>query len=273
MATGVESGYGGNTANPSYEDICTGRTGRREAVRVTFDPSVLSFRDLLTVFFTIHDPTTPNRQGNDVGTQYRSVVFCQSEGQRATTLAVIATLNAEKLWKGPIVTEVVTEVAGASTFYPAETYHQDYFDQNGNQPYCMFVVAPKVAKFRKAFAERLKRTVARALVPLPARGQPSAGGKAQSYRPEYRRQPTVAAQRPNTSGTAHAIDCTSDIPTPAACPCARWRMRVQQRHHHRLAHSQSQPQRERKRHQRRRRRRTETACTRRRDKKRCTMST
>jgi len=159
--TGVESGYaGGNTANPSYEDICTGRTGHAEVVRVTFDPSVLSFRDLLTVFFTIHDPTTLNRQGNDVGTQYRSVVFCQSEAQRATTQAVIATLNAEKLWKGPIVTEVVTEVAGASTFYPAETYHQDYFEQNANQPYCMFVVAPKVAKFRKAFAERLKRTVA-----------------------------------------------------------------------------------------------------------------
>ena len=155
--TFVESGYaGGNTANPSYEDICTGRTGHAEVVRVTFDPSVLSFRDLLTVFFTIHDPTTMNRQGNDMGTQYRSVVFCQSEAQRATTLAVIATLNAEKLWKGPIV----TEVAGASTFYPAETYHQDYFEQNANQPYCMFVVAPKVAKFRKAFAERLKRTVA-----------------------------------------------------------------------------------------------------------------
>jgi peptide-methionine (S)-S-oxide reductase len=155
--TKVESGYaGGNTANPSYDDICTGRTGHAEVVRVTFDPAVLSFRDLLTVFFTIHDPTTLNRQGNDVGTQYRSVVFCQSEAQRATTQAVIASLNAEKLWKGPIV----TEVASASTFYPAETYHQDYFEQNSNQPYCMFVVAPKVAKFRKAFAERLKRTVA-----------------------------------------------------------------------------------------------------------------
>jgi peptide-methionine (S)-S-oxide reductase len=159
--THVESGYaGGNAVNPSYEDICTGRTGHAEVVRVTFDPSVLSFRDLLTVFFTIHDPTTLNRQGNDVGTQYRSVVFCQSEAQRATTQAVIATLNAEKLWKGPIVTEVVTEGAGASTFYPAETYHQDYFERNANQPYCMVVVAPKVAKFRKAFAEQLKRTVA-----------------------------------------------------------------------------------------------------------------
>ena len=154
--TRVESGYaGGKTANPNYEDICTGRTGHAEVVRVTFDPSRLSFRDLLTVFFTIHDPTTMNRQGNDVGTQYRSAVFCQTAEQRATTQAVIATLDSEKLWSGPIV----TEVTGDSTFYPAETYHQDYFEQNANQPYCMFVVAPKVAKFRKAFAERLKGNV------------------------------------------------------------------------------------------------------------------
>ena len=152
----VESGYaGGKTANPNYEDICTGRTGHAEVVRVTFDPSRLSFRDLLTVFFTIHDPTTMNRQGNDVGTQYRSAVFCQTAEQRATTQAVIATLDSEQLWSGPIV----TEVTGDSTFYPAETYHQDYFEQNANQPYCMFVVAPKVAKFRKAFAERLKGNV------------------------------------------------------------------------------------------------------------------
>jgi peptide-methionine (S)-S-oxide reductase len=121
-------------------------------VRISFDPSRLSFRDLLTVFFTIHDPTTLNRQGNDVGTQYRSVVFCQSAEQRATVQSVIASLNANKLWAGPIV----TEVTGNSTFYPAETYHQDYFEQNANQPYCSAVVAPKVAKFRKAFAERLK---------------------------------------------------------------------------------------------------------------------
>ena len=155
--TAVESGYaGGKTANPSYEDICTGRTGHAEVVRVTFDSSVLSFRDLLTVFFTIHDPTTLNRQGNDAGTQYRSVVFCQSADQRGTTQAVIATLNAEKLWAAPIVTAIVAEDAGDATFHPAETYHQDYFEQNANQPYCMLVVAPKVAKFRKAFAERLK---------------------------------------------------------------------------------------------------------------------
>jgi peptide-methionine (S)-S-oxide reductase len=154
--TAVASGYaGGTTADPSYEDICTGGTGHAEVVKVTFDPDVLSFRDLLTVFFTIHDPTTRNRQGNDVGTQYRSVVFCQSAEQRATTLAVIAALDGKKLWTGPIV----TEIAGDAPFYPAENYHQDYFEQNTRQPYCMMVVAPKVAKFRKAFAERLKARV------------------------------------------------------------------------------------------------------------------
>jgi peptide-methionine (S)-S-oxide reductase len=154
--TAVASGYaGGTSADPTYEDICTGRTGHAEVVKVTFDPSVLSFRDLLTVFFTIHDPTTRDRQGNDVGTQYRSVVFCQSAEQRATTQAVIAALDGKKLWPGPIV----TEIAGDSPFYPAETYHQDYFEQNTRQPYCMMVVAPKVAKFRKAFAERLKARV------------------------------------------------------------------------------------------------------------------
>ena len=155
--TKVESGYaGGKTANPTYEDICTGRTGHAEVVRVSFDPSMLSFRDLLTVFFTIHDPTTMNRQGNDAGTQYRSVIFCQSAAQRATVESVIPTLDAEKLWPGPIVTEVVSELKGDATFYPAETYHQDYFENNTSQPYCMFVVAPKVAKFRKAFREQLK---------------------------------------------------------------------------------------------------------------------
>ena len=158
--TSVESGYaGGKNANPSYEDVCTGRTGHAEVVRVTFDPAVLSLRDLLTVFFTIHDPTTLNRQGNDVGTQYRSVIFCQSAQQRETAQAVIASLSAEKLWARPIVTEVVPEGAPDSTFYPAETYHQDYFEQNAGQPYCMVVVAPKVAKFRKAFADRLKGRV------------------------------------------------------------------------------------------------------------------
>jgi len=152
--TSVESGYAGGTrANPTYEDVCMGRSGHAEVVRVTFDPAVLSFRDLLTVFFTIHDPTTLNRQGNDMGTQYRSVVYCETPQQRATVQDVIRTLTAGKLWESPIV----TEVADAAPFYPAEGYHQDYFERNASQPYCAFVVAPKVAKFRKAFSERLKR--------------------------------------------------------------------------------------------------------------------
>ena len=150
----VESGYaGGAKPNPSYEEVCGGRTGHAEVVRVTFDPAVLTFRDLLTVFFTIHDPTTLNRQGNDEGTQYRSVVFCATPAQRATVEDVIKTLTAQKLYSG----KIVTEVADAAPFYPAEGYHQDYFERNGGQPYCMYVVAPKVAKFRKAFSERLKR--------------------------------------------------------------------------------------------------------------------
>jgi peptide-methionine (S)-S-oxide reductase len=150
----VESGYAGGTGDrPTYEDVCTGSTGHAEVVRVTFDPAVLSFRDLLKVFFTIHDPTTLNRQGNDVGTQYRSVIFCQSEEQRATAEAVIAELAAAKLWRNPIV----TEVAGAAPFHEAESYHQEYFDRNPRQPYCALVVEPKVAKFRKQFADRLKK--------------------------------------------------------------------------------------------------------------------
>ena len=122
----VESGYaGGRDPNPTYEDVCSGRTGHAEVVRITFDPSVLSFRDLLTVFFTIHDPTTRDRQGNDVGTQYRSVIFCQSPEQRATAESLIAELSAAKLWKDPIV----TEIADAAPFYEAERYHQEYFAQ------------------------------------------------------------------------------------------------------------------------------------------------
>jgi len=150
----VESGYaGGRSANPTYDDICTGRTGHAEVVRVTFDPSVLSFRDLLSVFFTIHDPTTRDRQGNDVGTQYRSVIFCQTPEQRATAESVRAELTAAKLWPDPIV----TEIADAAPYYEAERYHQEYFAQNPGQPYCAVVVAPKVAKFRKHFTARLKR--------------------------------------------------------------------------------------------------------------------
>jgi peptide-methionine (S)-S-oxide reductase len=150
----VESGYaGGRTANPSYEDVCTGNTGHAEVVRIVFDPAELSFRDLLRVFFTIHDPTTKDRQGNDVGTQYRSVIFCQTPAQRADAESVIAELSREGLWSDPIV----TEIADAATFFPAESYHQEYFERNGRQPYCQAVVAPKVAKFRKVFVDRLKR--------------------------------------------------------------------------------------------------------------------
>src|SRR5262245_42205454 len=150
----VESGYaGGGMPNPSYEAVCSGRTGHAEVVRVTFDPAVLSYRDLLTVFFTIHDPTTPNRQGADVGTQYRSVIFAQNEEQRATAESVKAELGAAKLWRDPIV----TEIAGPAPFYEAEAYHQEYFENNPAQPYCRAVVEPKVAKFRKQFAGRLKK--------------------------------------------------------------------------------------------------------------------
>jgi peptide-methionine (S)-S-oxide reductase len=149
----VESGYaGGRVANPTYEDVCGGRTGHAEVVRVTFDPAVLSYRDLLRVFFTIHDPTTRDRQGNDVGPQYRSVIFALTPAQRADAEAVIAEIATEGLYAGPIV----TELAGPAPFYPAEGYHQDYFQQNPAQPYCAYVVAPKLAKFRKAHADRLK---------------------------------------------------------------------------------------------------------------------
>jgi len=150
----IESGYaGGQSADPSYREVCNGDTGHAEVVKVTFDPSVISFRDLLKVFFAIHDPTTKDRQGNDVGTQYRSVIFCQTPEQRADAQAVIKELSEAKLWPGTIVTEVVD----AAPFYPAEGYHQRYFERNASQPYCQFVVAPKVAKFRKEFVDRLKR--------------------------------------------------------------------------------------------------------------------
>ena len=150
----VESGYmGGKVANPSYEDVCTGRTGHAEVVRITFDPSVVSFRELLEVFFVIHDPTTLNRQGNDVGTQYRSAIFYHSPEQKETAHRVIAHLNGAKIYDDPIVTEILP----ASAFYQAEAYHQEYFERNPNQPYCAFVVKPKVAKFRKHFLERAKK--------------------------------------------------------------------------------------------------------------------
>ncbi|MFV9507257.1 MAG: peptide-methionine (S)-S-oxide reductase MsrA [Oscillochloridaceae bacterium umkhey_bin13] len=149
----VVSGYtGGQTRNPTYKQICTGSTGHAEVIQVRFDPNQIRYRDLLEVFFSVHDPTTLNRQGNDVGTQYRSVIFFHSPEQQQVAQELINELNERKIWNRPIV----TEVTAASTFYPAEDYHQEYFAQNGGQPYCQFVVAPKVAKFRKQYATRLK---------------------------------------------------------------------------------------------------------------------
>lgn len=151
--TDVVSGYsGGHVKNPTYKQVCGARTGHAEVVQVRFDPAQLSFRDLLEVFFSIHDPTTLNRQGNDVGPQYRSVIFYHSAEQEHVARELIAELNAAQTWARPIVTEVTP----FSEFYPAEDYHQEYFAQNGSQPYCQFVVAPKVAKFRKQYASRLK---------------------------------------------------------------------------------------------------------------------
>lgn len=150
----VQSGYaGGRTPNPSYQEVCNGTTGHAEVVQVAFDPQVISFKDLLQVFFTIHDPTTLNRQGADVGTQYRSAIFYHTPEQQMVAQQMIAELNAAKLWDDPIV----TEVAPLTEFYPAEDYHRDYFARNPNQPYCRAVVAPKVAKARKLYFDKLKR--------------------------------------------------------------------------------------------------------------------
>jgi len=150
----VESGYmGGRTPNPTYEQVCGGDTGHAEVVRITFDPAAVTFKELLEVFFVIHDPTTLNRQGNDAGTQYRSAVFYHTPQQKAGAEETIARLNAAKLWDSPIVTEVTP----ASELYQAEDYHQEYFARNPRQPYCQAVVAPKVQKFRKHFLEKLKK--------------------------------------------------------------------------------------------------------------------
>ena len=151
----VESGYmGGKTARPTYEDVCGGRTGHAEVVRVTFDPGVLSYEELLGVFFAIHDPTTLNRQGNDVGTQYRSAIFFHGAEQERIAKAFVEKLTKEKLFSRPIVTEIVP----AAEFHIAEDYHQEYFRRVGaGNPYCSFVIEPKVAKFRKQYMERLKR--------------------------------------------------------------------------------------------------------------------
>ena len=153
----VESGYaGGTVADPSYEDVCTGRTGHAEVVRLAFDPRVLSYADLLRVFFTIHDPTTRDRQGNDVGPQYRSIILTHSDAQRATAQAVIKEIADAKIWRAPIV----TEIEPLQVFYAAEPEHHDYFARNPWTGYCQAVVAPKVSKFRKSFADRLKRAAA-----------------------------------------------------------------------------------------------------------------
>lgn len=149
----VESGYmGGKVDNPTYRQVCSGSTGHVEIVRVIFDTAELSFRDILEVFFAIHDPTTLNRQGNDVGTQYRSVIFYTSEEQRATAEQVISELNTAHTWPNPIV----TTVEPATKFFMAEDYHQEYYANNSSQPYCQFVVAPKVKKFQQKFAEKIK---------------------------------------------------------------------------------------------------------------------
>lgn len=151
--TRAESGYaGGYVVNPNYKQVCSGTTGHAEVVQVTFDPALLTYADLLEVFFAVHDPTTPNRQGNDVGPQYRSIILTHSPAQQRIATETIARLNAQGLWPNPIV----TEVAPATTFYRAEDYHQEYFAHNPQQPYCQWVVAPKVMKFRKQFAHKLK---------------------------------------------------------------------------------------------------------------------
>ena len=150
----VESGYmGGRSQAPTYEEVCGGDSGHAEVVRVTFDPAKISYRDILDVFFVIHDPTTPNRQGNDVGTQYRSVIFHHSPEQKKVAAEAIAHLRAEKVYDDPIVTEVTPAV----DFWIGERYHQEYFKNNPYQPYCMWVVAPKVQKFRKQFLEKVKK--------------------------------------------------------------------------------------------------------------------
>ncbi|MBW3572615.1 MAG: peptide-methionine (S)-S-oxide reductase MsrA [Gemmatimonadetes bacterium] len=150
----VVSGYaGGHVPNPSYEAVCSGTTGHAEVVQVTFDPAQVSFREILEVFFTIHDPTTLNRQGADVGTQYRSAVFYHDDAQRDTAREVIRDLEAEGVWENPIV----TQVEPLARFYPAEAYHQEYFARNPRQGYCQVIIAPKVSKFRSKYLEKLKR--------------------------------------------------------------------------------------------------------------------
>ncbi len=149
----VESGYiGGHTLSPTYKDICNGDTGHAEGIKITFDANVVSFETLLEVFLVSHDPTTPNRQGNDVGTQYRSAVFCQNQAQHDAVTKMIAEFNEAQIYSEPIV----TQINGAETFYPAEDYHQYYFDKNPGNPYCMAVAAPKAAKIRAKYVALIK---------------------------------------------------------------------------------------------------------------------
>jgi len=150
----VISGYaGGHVPNPTYEQVCSGSTGHAEVVQVTFDPEVISYREILEVFFTIHDPTTLNRQGADVGTQYRSAIFYHSPEQEQVAREVIAATNASGIWRAPLV----TQLEGLDRFYPAEGYHQNYYERNPYQPYCQVIIAPKVAKVRERYLARLKR--------------------------------------------------------------------------------------------------------------------
>ena len=150
----VVSGYtGGTPVDPTYEQVCSGKTGHAEAVQVTFDPSRISYREILEIFFSIHDPTTLNRQGADVGTQYRSAVFFGDEGQKDIAGKLIGELNQKHIWKGPIVTQLVP----LAKFYQAEDYHQDYFSHNPEQGYCQIVISPKVSKFRQKWATKLKK--------------------------------------------------------------------------------------------------------------------
>ncbi len=150
----VESGYsGGNVPNPSYEQVCTGTSGHAEVVQVTFDPQVISLNDILHIFFTVHDPTTLNRQGPDVGTQYRSAIFYRNEEQKKVAEEVMRDIEASRIWNAPLVTKLEPFKA----FYQAEDYHQTYFANNPNQPYCRAIIAPKVAKFREKYRARLKK--------------------------------------------------------------------------------------------------------------------
>ncbi|MCB1163316.1 MAG: peptide-methionine (S)-S-oxide reductase MsrA [Candidatus Latescibacteria bacterium] len=149
----VTSGYsGGDVRNPDYKDVCTGDTGHAEVVQILYDPAVLSYADILEVFFSVHDPTTKNRQGADVGTQYRSVIFTRNDEEKRIAEAAIAALDESGVWSKPVVTQVLPLVQ----FYPAETYHQDYYQRNSQQGYCQVVISPKLEKFRKKFHDRLK---------------------------------------------------------------------------------------------------------------------